>query len=213
MSFQLRKPPFQILDEFHPRLLILPKHPRFLILQDILSVHPHSQHVLGVAVKPQSLSHLHHVLLGERVGQQLQHVLSSALVLHMLLLLLVRHIVAKVMTLAPQVIVETPFGKLLYLLRPLHTMGDIQHHRLEIGNRDGTIRQVLKHLIASEVALTLTSFQHPLGHAQSLAAHHRTICPIQTVDIRLELCGILLVILSIYERLRLVGNNRGYVQT
>lgn len=60
--------------------------------------------------------------------------------LHALLLLLVSHVVAKVVTLAPQVVVEASLGKLLYLFRPLHAMGDIQHHRLEIGYRHGTMR-------------------------------------------------------------------------
>lgn len=97
----------------------------FVLFHDVSPVDPCGEHLSRVIVEPPCTPHVHGIIAGERVGQHTEQVCLHGRALHILLqrLLVIFH--AKEMTLAPQVVEQTPLHKISYLPCPCHVVGDI----------------------------------------------------------------------------------------
>ena len=93
-------------------LLRLDIHPCHIVKFDVVAEGPGVDHLAAAAiVKTLRQAHFLCILEGESSRQQFKQVLATALLLHVLLSLLLLDLFAKEVALAPEVVLEAPFGK------------------------------------------------------------------------------------------------------
>ena len=111
------------------------------------------------------------------------------------------------MTLAPQVVEQTPLHKISYLPCPCHVVGDIQHDGLHVGDGHSPVGHVLIHAVVAQFAYFQTFVQQSFGQPQGFLALHHATGQVEVGDVGLQLPCEIIVIHAIDKRLCLVGDN------
>lgn len=153
------------------------------------------------------------ILHGEGVGKEFQEILTATRLLHFFFLLFLAHGFAEEVLFAPEVVAQAPLGEIGNLLAPRHVVSYVEHHGLQVGDGDGTVRQLLVDLVIGQRPHLGTLLGHPTGQVEGLAALDEARGEVEVGDEGTKGVGVGLVVATVGEGLALVGQDGAEVQT
>lgn len=169
---------------------------RGLVLLDVAAVGPGVDELHDVAITPLGTVYCTEVLLAEAVGQQIEHVLRTTHCRELLAEVLLAHLFAIEMQLAPEVVLLTPTAEVGNIFCPLIAMGDEEEYGLVVGNAVGAIRERLEDIIVRQFCQVGILLHDALCHLLRLSAFDEPSGGIEVVDEGLQLSPELLVIVA-----------------